>query len=188
MTLSYIFKVRQGLRNSFQKRKTVTSTGRNNTRTSTTRSLFLSTTNASMLKNKVKNEFIIYLCWRRIFSKLNFVNYVYQIIFSGIQENAMSENTKKSNWMLAVKEEVTQCLEWPHPPPPQKSTNKTYRTINSYECGIVKFHQKPRQRQWILTLEWNFNIPHEYVIKGYFLYIILHKCDFWLFFFMTFKS
>eukprot|EP00105_Crassostrea_gigas_P035832 XP_019919980.1 PREDICTED: adhesion G-protein coupled receptor D1-like [Crassostrea gigas] len=79
-------KVRQGLRNSFQKRKTVTtSTGRNNTRTSTTRSLFLSTTNASMLKNK---------------------------------ENATSENTKKSNWMLAVKEEVKetpdilQATEW----------------------------------------------------------------------------
>lgn len=94
----------------------------------------------------------------------------------------MSENTKKSNWMLAVKEEVTQCLEWP-PPPQKKSINKTYRAINSYECGIVKFHQKSRLRQWILTLEWNFTIPHEYVIKGYFLYIILHKCDFWQIFY-----
>lgn len=67
-------------------------------------------------------------------------------------------------------------------PPQKKSINKIYRTINSYECGILKFHQKPRLRQWILTLEWNFTIPHEYVIKGYFLYIILHKCDFWQFF------
>lgn len=75
------------------------------------------------------------------------------------------------------------AMSWMTPPPQKKSINKTYRTINSYECGIVKFHQKPRLRQWILTLEWNFTIPHEYVIKGYFLYIILHKCDFWQFFY-----
>lgn len=54
-----------------------------------------------------------------IFKIKLFVNYVCQIIFHGIQENAMSENTKKSNWMLAVKEEVTQCLER-HPLPPKK--------------------------------------------------------------------
>lgn len=78
LTLSFILKVRQGLHNMFQKPKTATtSTEQNNMRTSATRSRYLSTTNAPILKNKVTMNFLFTFVEDECFLLLNFSQSMY---------------------------------------------------------------------------------------------------------------
>lgn len=79
LTLSFILKVRQGLHNMFQKPKTATTSSEQNI--CYTKSVFVYN-KCAYIEKQGNNEFLIYFCWRRIFSIVKlFAKHVCQLIF-----------------------------------------------------------------------------------------------------------